>query len=215
MHLKPIIYILITLPLIISISTYHNLPDKMATHWNSSGEVDGYSSRFFGAFLIPILTIGITLLFIILPSIDPLKKNYKKFEKQYEGFIFIFIIFMLIIHIQMILWNMDILISPMVIIPVGLGFLFIYTGILLKNAKRNWFVGIRTPWTLSNENVWNKTHKRAGPLFQIAGLIAILGILLPKVSFYLMVIPVLLIVFYTIFYSYQEFKKEKTPNQKL
>ncbi|MGQ9811085.1 MAG: SdpI family protein [bacterium] len=78
-------------------------------------------------------------------------------------------IFMLSIHFQVILWNVGNKISPNLTLQLGIGLLCFYIGILLKNAKRNWFIGIRTPWTVSSEKVWDETHKIAGKLFKIAG----------------------------------------------
>ena len=146
------------------------MPEKMASHWNIKGEVDGYMSRFWGLFLMPFILFGLGLLFILILRIDPLKENIEKFKKYYDGFIILFFIFMLTIYFQVILWNLGIKIGPNVILPVGLGVLFFYVGILCENAKQNWFIGIRTPWTLSSEKVWDKTHKIVGKLFKIAGI---------------------------------------------
>jgi len=142
----------------------------MASHWNARGEVDGYTSKFWGLFLMPLILVGLGALFIAIPRIDPLKANIEKFRGYYDGLIIIFVIFMLAIHAQGILWNLGIEINPNVIFPICLGPVFFYTGVLCENAKRNWFIGIRTPWTLSSERVWDKTHKIGGRLFKIAGI---------------------------------------------
>jgi uncharacterized membrane protein len=97
--------------------------------------------------------------------------------------------------------------SPNVIFPIGLGLLFFYSGILYENAKRNWFIGIRTPWTLSNDIVWDKTHKIGGKLFKIAGVVAIFGIFFQKYALLFILVPVILITAYTIIYSYFEYQK--------
>lgn len=138
---------------IIGICFYPQVPERMASHWNVKGEVDGYMSRFWGSFFMPLVLIGIALLFLTIPRIDPLKANIERFRRYYDGFIVLFFIFMLCIYIQSVLWNVGIEIRPNVTLPIGVGLLLFYAGILVENAKRNWFMGIRTPWTLSNEAV--------------------------------------------------------------
>jgi len=180
----------------------------MASHWNIHGEVDGYISKFWGVFLLPFIFTALALLFVAIPRIDPLKANIEKFRKYYDGFIILFSIFWFSIYIQSILWNIGIQISPTIVFPVGFSFLFFYIGILCENVKRNWFIGIRTPWTLSNEKVWEKTHRNGAKMFKIAGLVALLGVLFQDYAFLLILIPVILIVAYTFTYSYFEYQKE-------
>ena len=88
------------------------------------------------------------------------------------------------------------------------GVLFYCLGILLGNAKRNWFVGIRTPWTLSSDVVWDKTHKMGGKLFKAAGVVAFLGVLVPAYALLLVIVPVIAVAVYTFVYSYFEFVKQ-------
>jgi len=203
-----IIFGIILLSFIISIYFYPQMPEKIASHWNAQGQVDGYMSRFWGLFLMPFVLVGLALLFTAIPRIDPLKTNIEKFRKYYDGFIILFFIFMLSIHFQIILWNLGIEISPNIIVPIGIGLLFFYTGVLCDNAKRNWFIGIRTPWTLSSERVWDKTHKIGGRLFKIAGVIAFIGIFFERYAVFFILVPVFLLAIYTFIYSYFEYQKE-------
>ncbi len=199
---------LIFFSLMIGIYFYPQMPDKMASHWNTQGQVDAYMSKFWGLFLIPFILIGLGLLFIAIPRIDPLKANIEKFRRYYDGFIVLFFVFMLSIYFWAILWNLGIEISPNIIFPIGIGFLFFYIGILCENAKRNWFIGIRTPWTLSSERVWEKTHKIGGKLFKIAGVIALVGALFQNYALFFILTPMILVTVYTIIYSYFEYQKE-------
>ena len=193
---------------VIGIFYYPRMPEKMASHWNAQGRVDDYLSRFWGMFLIPIALVGLALLFMAIPRIDPLKENIEKFRRYYDGFVILFMIFMVCVYLQMILWNIGIKIGPNVTLPIGTGLLFIGAGILCENAKRNWFIGIRTPWTLSSERVWDKTHKLGGKLFKIAGVIAMVGIFFQSYVVFFVLVPVLLVAAYTIVYSYFEYQKE-------
>jgi len=199
---------IILLSFIVGAYFYAQMPEKVASHWNAKGQVDGYMSKFWGLFLMPFILVGLALLFIAIPRIDPLKENIEKFRKYYNGFIILFFIFMLSIHLQVIFWNLGIKISPNVILPIGLGLLFFYAGILCENAKRNWFIGIRTPWTLSSERVWEKTHKIGGKLFKIAGVIAFIGIFSQNYALFFILVPVILVTTCTIVYSYIEYQKE-------
>lgn len=193
---------------IIGIYFYSQMPERMASHWNFRGQVNGYMSKLWGLFLMPFISLGLFLLFIAIPKIDPLKENIKKFRKYYDEFVVLVILFLFYIYFLSVLWNLGIIFSMAQLIIPALGILFYYCGILLENAKRNWFIGIRTPWTLSNEKVWDKTHKIGGKLFKITGIIALFGIFFQDYALFFIFVPVISVAFYTIFYSYFEYQKE-------
>jgi uncharacterized membrane protein len=187
---------------------YPQVPDKMASHWNAQGQVDGYMSKFWGLFLIPIVSIGLFLLFLLIPKIDPLKENIEKFRKYFDGFIMIVFLFLLYIYILTILWNIGLRFDMGQAIAPSMGLLFYFVGVLVEKSKRNWFIGIRTPWTLSSEKVWDKTHRIGGKLFKVAGVIAFIGALIKEYSIILFIVPIVLVSVYTIVYSYLEYQKE-------
>jgi len=199
---------LILLSFILSIYFYPQVPEQMATHWNSKGEVDGYMSKFWGLFFMPVVITGLAIMFLVIPRIDPKKENIEKFRKYYDGFIIIFILFTVAIHLQIILWNIGIRISPNAVLPAGIGLLFYYIGILMENAERNWFIGIRTPWTLSSDRVWRKTNRLGGKLFKIAGIIAIFGTFFSEFAVFFIIVPAFFIAGFTVVYSYVEYQKE-------
>jgi len=198
---------LIVVAFLLSTIAYPYLPEMVASHWNTRGEVDGYLPRFWGAFLIPLLMVGLYLLFLAIPRIDPLKENIMQFIRYYYGFIVVMLIFLLIVHFQIIFWSLGFAISPNIVFPLTIGVLFIYIGLLVGKAKRNWFIGIRTPWTLSSDAVWDRTHKIGGRLFIVVGVISIFGSLLPEYAFFFIIIPVLAVAFYTIVYSYFAYQR--------
>ena len=199
---------LILMSFLIGVCLYSQMPEKMASHWNSKGEVDDYMPRFWALFLMPILSFGLFLLFLLVPKIDPLKQNIEKFRKYYDGFIVLIIGFLFYVYLLTIFWNLGFRFNMAQLMMPALGALFYYCGVLIENAKRNWFIGIRTPWTLSSEMVWDKTHKLGGKLFKIAGIIALFGIILESYAFIFLIIPVIFISIYLIAYSYFEFQKE-------
>jgi len=198
--------LLITLAL--TIAVYPTVPDTVVSHWNAAGQADGYMSKFWGLGLIPFIMIALVGLFAVLPRIDPYKKNYGKFQNWYEGFILLFILFMLAIQVQIILWSTGYQISPNLTMPFLIGTLFIYLGFLLGHAEQNWFVGIRTPWTLSSETVWKKTHELGGKLFKIAGVVSFIGVLTGEYAMWFILVPILAVAVYTVIYSYFEYQKE-------
>jgi uncharacterized membrane protein len=199
---------IIILSFLIGIISYNYLPERIASHWNAQGEVNGYMSKFFGIFLLPIVLIGLFLLFISLPKIDPLKINYAKFENYYSSFILVMTLFMFYIYLLTIAWNFGIRINMNLSLIPAMSFLFIYIGVIFRNLKRNWFIGIRTAWTISSDEVWGKTHKLESKLFIISGLIALLGIFFPDYMVWLILAPVIASSIVCIIYSYLEYRKK-------
>lgn len=204
---------LILLSFIISIYFYPLVPESMATHWNSEGEADGYMSKFWGLFFMPLLMTGLALFYLAIPRIDPMKINILKFKKYPEKFVIFLIFFLLAVHLQTLLWNTGIRINLSAVLPAGVGVLFYYIGILMQNSERNWFLGIRTPWTLSSDNVWKKTNQLGGKLFKAAGIVAVLGAFFPKFELIFILGPALLIAGFMVVYSYFEYRKELKENE--
>jgi uncharacterized membrane protein len=186
---------------------YGEMPDAMATHWNASGQPDGYMPKFWGLFLIPLVSIGVILLFIAIPRIDPLKKNIEAFRNYYDWFLVLIVAFLLYVHMLALLFNLGFSFDFTRMLAPAFGVLFFYIGILTENAKRNWFVGIRTPWTLSSDVVWEKTHKLGGKLFRAVGLITFIGIILPEYAIWLMIWPLVAVALFLFVYSYYVYGK--------
>lgn len=199
---------IISLSLAIGIYFYPQMPERMASHWNAEGQVNGYMSKFFGMLLMPFISIALLLLFILIPKIDPLKANIEKFRKHYDNFVLLIILFLFYLYLLTIFWNIGARFSMIQLLSPAFAVLFYYCGVLVENAKRNWFIGIRTPWTLSNEKVWSKTHKIGGKLFKIAGTIALFGIFFQGYALFFILLPVILVAAYTVIYSYFEYQKE-------
>jgi uncharacterized membrane protein len=188
---------------------YPFMPDLMASHWGLAGEVNGYLPKLWGLFVVPLVSAGLALLFLAIPRIDPLKANIAKFRETYDRFVIVLLLFLLYLSLLGIAWNTGIRFSIPQVLSPALGALFYACGVLIGRAKRNWFVGIRTPWTLSSERVWDRTHAIGGRLFRIAGILALLGAVLPGIAWLLVLGPVLLISAYLVVYSYLEYRKEE------
>jgi uncharacterized membrane protein len=192
-----------------TIVAYPVMPDAVASHWNAAGDMDGTLPKFWGLILIPLLMYGFCALLAALPRIDPLRNNYPKFQASYEGFILVFSAFLFVIQLQIILWGLGVPLSPNLVMPIMIGILFISIGFLLEHAEPNWFVGIRTPWTLSSDSVWKKTHQKGATLFRLAGVVSMIGVLAGRYAWLFILVPVIAVALYTVVYSYTEFKKEQ------
>ena len=203
---------IILISFLLGIYFYNKMPEQMASHWNARGEVDGYMSKFWALFLMPLISLGLLLLFLVIPKIDPLKQNIEKFRKYFDIFIVLMLGFLFYVYLLTIFWNLNIRFSMTQLMIPAMAALFYYCGILVENAKRNWFIGIRTPWTLSSEKVWERTHKLGGKLFKGAGLIILLGLVLESYALFFVLVPVIFVSFYLIVYSFFEYQKEIKDN---
>lgn len=200
--------VLIAAAVLAGVLLWNRLPDPMPSHWNAAGEIDGYMSKFWGIFLMPIVTIALLGLFLVIPHIDPLKANIAKFIGVFNWFIVGFVVYMLFIHgltLSAALgyqFNMTYALLPIV------GLLFIGVGYMMGRAKRNFFIGIRTPWTLSSETVWDETHKLGSKLFMLAGAVTIISAFLGENGIWLLLAAMLLAAFVPIVYSYILWRRE-------
>ena len=164
----PVIVVLAAV--VASIVAYPNLSETVPTHWDLKGNVNGFSSRLWGAFGLPLAMVGMYALLRFLPLIDPRRENYAKFAGAYDGIITIVLLFLLGLHLVVLRAGMGHQISMQKVLPIGMGLLFVAIGALLPQARSNFFVGIRTPWTLSSEKSWEKTHRVGGVVFVLIGL---------------------------------------------
>jgi uncharacterized membrane protein len=188
---------------------YPQMPGKMASHWNARGEADDYISKGFVLYLIPVITAVMYMISLLILEIDPLRKNIEKFRKYFDWFILFMIVFLFYIHILAIATNLGYVFNMATMILPPMGVLFICTGFLTERAKRNWSIGIRTPWTLSDDAVWEKTNKLGGKLFKAAGIITILGVFSGSASIWIALASVLTAAILPMLYSCVEYKKSK------
>ncbi|WP_458187910.1 SdpI family protein [Haladaptatus sp. NG-WS-4] len=200
-------FALVVVAIGVSVYYYPQMPDQMATHWNASGDADGTMSKLGGSFFIPALTLGVLVLFMVIPSVDPLQENVERFRDSYDLFVVVFVAFMLYVHVLVLLWNLGSRFEFTTVLAPAIGVLYYFIGTLMNHVERNWFVGVRTPWTMTNERVWRKTHSRAGPLFKLAGLVAVLGVFVPTYALHLIIWPAVGVALYLTVYSYFEYRR--------
>ena len=204
--------LLIVFAFAVAIYFYPKLPAAMPSHWNEQGEPDATTSKVWVLFLLPSAMCVLWGIFLLIPRIDPLKANIAEFRPYYDGFVILIIFFMIFVQLQLILWSQGTKIAPVKLLPFGFGLIFYYAGILCGHAKRNWFIGVRTPWTLTSDNVWMKTNKLGGTLFKLTGIISLFGVWFPDRSVYFIFVPGVITAITVVVFSYMEYKKEIAGN---
>jgi len=205
-----LVSILIIAAVLAGLLLWNKLPDQMASHWNANDQVDGYMPKFWGVFMVPLMMLGMSVLFLVIPNIDPLKANIAQFREAFNLFIVLITGFMVYIHILTLRWSLGYTNFGMskAMLP-AMGLLFIFVGYMLRKAKRNFFIGIRTPWTLSSDKVWDETHRLGSILFVVSGVFAFIGSLFGgMVAFWLLFIPIISSTIFLLVYSYVLYQRE-------
>ena len=202
-------WLIMVLPFLYIPFIWSKLPESIPTHWNMQGEPDNYSSKTYGTLFLPVLNVAMYLLLLVLPKIDPRKKNYHYFGNTYRNIRLLLVLFMTVmffIVMQMAMGTMAMDSKMVVILIFGL---IAALGNFMRTIRSNFFVGIRTPWTIDNPEVWRRTHEAGGKLWFYASLIGIVVLLfIGKEYIPWLVIPYLCaIVIYPIVYSYLLFRK--------
>jgi uncharacterized membrane protein len=199
--------VVILLPIFYLAYKWNSFPEDVPVHWNLKGEVDRYGSKF-EIWILMLLPIFTYFIFWLIPKIDP-KKRIREMGNKYEQLKFFMVAVTSVISIYF-LYAIDK--EKMInseIMFVLIGFIFIILGNYLPSIKPNYFVGVRTPWTLENNEVWRLTHRIAGKLFVALGIITIILVLILPIEtfFWFFFSLTMLIVIYLFWYSYQKFQE--------
>ncbi len=205
---------IILAPVLAALYFWDALPDQIPRHYNIHGEVDAYASKGF-VFFLPAINLVLALILNIIPKIDPRSENFAKFRPVYNGIVLGLLAFMSTLSLSEIFTQAGVtFIRPMQTVHLLgylLGLVFIVLGIYMKDIEPNYFMGVRTPWTLENAEVWRRTHRFSGKLFVAAGL-ALVGLRIiasTAVFFAGMTAMILGVTLVCVVYSYLEFQKEK------
>ena len=145
--------------------------ESVCTHWNAAGECDGHGSKFVGILLLPIVTVGMAGLFALIPRIEPRAAHMAQSGKAYAVVWGTMLLFFLALHTILMLDILGYDAGIDTTMPILVGLMFVLIGGSLSHVRSNYFFGIRTPWTLSSDLSWDKTHRLGGKLFVILGLI--------------------------------------------
>ncbi len=198
---------LVLLSFAVGVFLYPRMPATVASHWNDRGQVDGYMPRLWGVFFLPMTLVGLACLFLAIPSIDPLKANVARFRTYYDAFVLLTVGFFFYLHLLTLLWNLGVRMHLLQMLAPAIAILFYAIGALMQHAQRNYFIGIRTPWTLASDEVWDRTHKAASKWFKVAGLAALGGVMWPDLGVLFIIVPVMGAALYSTVYSYSEYRR--------
>jgi uncharacterized membrane protein len=169
------LWILLAAMFVVAAVAWPTAPDRVPVHWDTHGEVNGYGGKFEGLLLIPVIALAIYLLFLVLPKLDPLHANYGQFAGAFTLFRFTILLFLAVLEGIIHLWIRGHTVPIQALLPMMVGALFLVLGGIMPKLRPNWFLGIRTPWTLMSRRSWAKTHEAARWVFWIAGLTLIAG----------------------------------------
>jgi len=191
------------------------LPDRIPVHWNAAGVVDGYAGKFVGLLLPPVVTLAVYLVLRYLPRIDPARPNYSSFAGTYMLVRTVVVVSMAFSFVVAVLAISNQGAVPKDRLEVGaVAVLFVILGGAMGKFRPNWFVGIRTPWTLSSKVSWVKTHRVGGRVFVGVGLVTLIVALISgKAAFYTLVALTVVGIVYLVIYSYVVWRDdpEKVP----
>ncbi|MFI5136121.1 MAG: SdpI family protein [Chitinophagales bacterium] len=210
---ESLIWIALLTPFIYSFIIWNKIPDQVPTHWNVKGEVDDYSGKTFAMFLLPGMNVLMYFILFFIPRIDPRYQHYKMFGPSYQNIrliIHIFFVGIFAFTIHAALTNNA---SGFNFFMAGMGLFFALMGNYMRTVRSNWFVGFRTPWTLSNEEVWKKTHMLGGRIWFYGGLIlAVTCLFLSQVAAgIVLACGVGVMAFVPIVYSYFKYRELVKP----
>lgn len=178
------------------------LPATVVSHWNFQGVPDGTMPREAMLVTFPALIAGLYLLIVVLIGILPLRENVAAFRPQLNLFLVALSIFLAYVAALSLAWNLGVRFSFSLLILPAMAALFYMIGDVLGRAKRNWLFGIRTPWTLSSDRVWDETHRFGGWVFKACSLLTLGAAFLGDSGWPLLLIPILVGSLGTVAYSY-------------
>ena len=197
--------LIILIPIVIGLILWDKLPDQVPVHWNMSGEVDDYATKTQAVFLMPLVLVAFQWICVLGTSLDPKKQNIN--DKMFTLVLWIIPIISLLCNSMVYATVLGHKVSVEVIMPLFMGALFIVIGNYLPKCKQSYTMGIKLPWTLDDEENWNKTHRMAGFLWVIGGIIVMATAFLG--AFWLFFIVLIPMVIVPTVYSYLLYKKSK------
>jgi len=176
------IFVFLLLPFVMILLFWDKYPAQIPMHWSFSGKIDDYETKMPALFFLPGFNILLYVLFLVIPKIDPRWDNFKLFKKTYQIVKYSIILLMTFLFFVITAFSFGYRFDTMyaVIIPITI-FIAIF-GNVMGNIRQNYFVGIRLPWTLSNEQVWTITHRMAGHLWVWSSIVMIILIVILPAS---------------------------------
>ncbi|WP_438434100.1 SdpI family protein [Gorillibacterium sp. sgz500922] len=174
-----VIVILGLAAILFAVVNYNRLPDQLPMHFDIHGNVDRYGGKLNAIGFLACLGLFLPIALGVARHIDPRKGNYDMFQNAFGIFRIALAVFLDLMLVAIVLYGLGHKINMTNSVMVGIGLLFLVMGNYMPQIKDNFFIGIRTPWTLSDPEVWRKTHRLGGRLWVLAGLLVAIGALLP------------------------------------
>lgn len=205
---KVMLYIIAMMSFIGTLILYPRLPDRIPTHYNFRWEVDAYGPKYV-AIILGILPIVFCVLMDVIPHIDPKRKNHNISDKTYSKFSWILVILFVVLNWANLLMVQGVAINGRFYLSLLMGVSFLAIGNYLPKVKPNYFLGIKTPWTLANDVVWRKTHRVGGYVFILFGVGTFISYVIASAYFeYILMVGLFVGVGYLFIYSYLIFREE-------
>jgi len=213
-----LIWVIIAIQIIVGIFGFIVLPDTVPIHWGINGQANGYGPKWVGTFLFPLISIGIYVLILVLLAAGPRLGGRQATTANLQiakVIIAGIILFMLVIQLATIAQSLGIGFDITTVVMLAISVLFIFIGNYMGKMRRNFWMGIRTPWTLTNAIVWERTHRLGGWLFVAVGLIGIVCSFIPSLRFWGVIVPIIAVCIFLYIYSYvcyrQQMQEEYEP----
>ncbi|WP_123624643.1 SdpI family protein [Halorubrum sp. CSM-61] len=184
-----------------------SIPERAVTTWDAAGRPAGTLPRAVAVWLPPALMAGLVLLLAALPRVDPLRENVAAFRPTYDWFVVALTAFLFVVHAGILAFNLGYEFPFTSLLVAAVSLLVYYVGAVLPKTERNWLMGIRTPWTLSSDAVWDRTHRLGGRLFKLAALVGLAGLAFGEYAVYLLVGPVVAAAVVSAAYSYVAYSR--------
>ncbi len=190
------------------------LPERMAVHWNATFQVDRWGSRLSAAATFPVLALGFWVLIPLLRRIDPRREHYERFDDTFWIMVNLLVLMLTAMEVAIVGFNLGWPVDMQRVVLTMVGLLFVALGNYMPRVRSNWWLGIRTPWTLSSERVWRETHRLGGRTFVLGGLDTIVAAFLPKpVAPWVALAGLLVGGFVPVVYSYVLWRRESGAHE--
>ena len=205
--------ILLLAPFVASLILWNKMPDIVPIHFNAAGEADDFGPKWINAFLLPGIAFATYLFLLIIPAIDP-KKRIENTQKPIAAIRIVISLFLIGVYALVMMKSFDLEADIGQFVLVSTGILIAITGNYMNSIKPNYFIGIRTPWTLEDPEVWKKTHRFASKLWIVGGLLMTVSAFIPflKGSLFVIIGAIVVLAVIPLIYSYQLFNKLKNSN---
>lgn len=202
-------WIVVVFAIIIAVVGIFIMPDTIPTHFGPSGEPDAWGSKYT-VLMYPAILVLVSVLAVPMIKVDPKMDNYGRFSKYYYDFFFGFALFFLAMEAANIAIAMGAAINVGSIICFATGVLMLFVGNMMPKIKQNFFFGIKTPWALTDEENWFKTHRLGGKTFAAGGIVIMIAAFIPGESkIWILLAAVLIMTFILFVYSYLIFKNKQ------